>query len=117
MGWDDVFKTLIIGIPSFLLGYLAYKRSKKVDKVTEQSGAITETRAGTQQVIEGLNSLLDNLQEDNTSFRADVRYLTDKLDTCYREREELKREVSRLKRKYGENDNTPPSNPITPKEK
>jgi peptidoglycan hydrolase CwlO-like protein len=104
VNWNEVLAALVIGLPSLAIGLLAYRRSRKVDAVSEQSGASSNHRAGTAQVIEGLNELIDNLQEDNKGFRADIRYLTDRLDTITKERDLLKLEVARLKKRYGNND-------------
>lgn len=103
MDWGDVTQAVAIGLPATILGYLAYRRSRRVDAVAEQSGAVTETRAGTEQIIQGLNDLIDNLQTDNKTFRDDIRYLTLRLDTIAAERDRLKKEVARLRRKYGDN--------------
>lgn len=94
---------LLIGLPSFLLGYLAYRRARKVDAVAAQSGVITESRAGTAQIIEGLNLLIDQLQDDNKTFRDDIKYLTLRLDAISKERDELRQQLTRLQRKYGDN--------------
>lgn len=102
---DDVTKAILIGLPATFLGLMAYIRSLRVDAVAEQSGVATETRAGTAQIIQGLNDLIDNLQTDNKVFRDDIKYLTLRLDAFAAEREELRKEVARLRRKYGE-DNT-----------
>lgn len=102
---EQVIYGLLIGLPSFLLGYLAYRRARKVDAVAAQSGMITETRAGTTQIIEGLNQLIDNLQDDNRSFREDIKYLTLRLDVIVKERDQLRRRLVQLQRKYGENGN------------
>lgn len=96
---------LLIGLPSFLLGYLAYRRARKVDAVAAQSGVITETRAGTAQIIEALNLLVDQLQDDNRTFREDIKYLTLRLDAIAKERDELRQKLIRLQRKYGINGN------------
>src|SRR5688572_27423201 len=99
---DTVVQALLIGLPATVLGLLAYRRSRRVDAVAAQSGIATETRAGTAQIIEGLNHLIDNLQEDNAVIRADFKYLTTRLDTVIEERDALRREVAELRRKYGE---------------
>lgn len=101
----QVITALLIGLPSFLLGYLAYRRARKVDAVAAQSGVMTESRAGTAQIIEGLNLLIDQLQDDNKTFRDDIKYLTLRLDAIAKERDQLRRELNRLQRKYGENGN------------
>ena len=104
---DPIIQAILIGLPATALGFLAWWRSRKVDAVAEQSGAVTETRAGTAQVIDGLNQLIDNLQDDNRLFREDIKYLTLRLDVIVKERDELRRELNRLNRKYGENGVTP----------
>lgn len=104
---EQVIYGLLIGLPSFLLGYLAYRRARKVDQVAAQSGVATETRAGTTQIIEGLNQLIDNLQDDNRTFREDIKYLTLRLDVIIKERDHLRRELTRLQRKYGNGNGVP----------
>lgn len=103
MDMDIVIQATLIGLPATILGILAYRQSRKVDAVAEQSGVATETRAGTAQIIEGLNNLVDNLQEDNKVFRDELKYLTQTLGAVVLERDELRKEVARLRRKYGEN--------------
>lgn len=124
MQTEQVLTALVIGLPSFLLGFLAYRRARKVDAVAAQSGVITETRAGTAQIIEGLNLLIDQLQDDNKTHRDDMRAVRDDIrdltlrlgvvsrerDELWQERNELRRELTRLRRKYGEHSNgVPPS--------
>lgn len=101
----DAILAILIGVPSLVIGLLSWVRSRKVDAVAAQSGALTETRAGTAQIIEGLNLLIDQLQDDNKTFRDDIKYLTLRLDAIAKERDELRRELNRLQRKYGENGN------------
>lgn len=99
---NPAFVGLAIGMPSFFLGYLAYRRSVRVDQISEQSGIATSTRAGTAQIIEGLNQLIDNLQDDNKNFRDDIKYLTLRLDQISNERDALKAELSRMHKMYGD---------------
>lgn len=103
MDWNQAWVGLIIAIPSSILGYLAYRRSRKVDAISAQAGAVSETREGTAQIIAALNALLDQVQEDNVTFRDDLRRMTDRLDSCFGEREALRKELTRMQRKYGEN--------------
>lgn len=103
----NVVQAIVIGLPSIGISYLAYRQSKKVDAVAEQSGIVTETRAGTAQIIEALNQLIDNLQDDNRSFREDIKYLTLRLDAISKERDELKQKLNQMMRKYGENGDPP----------
>jgi len=101
---------LVAAVSSLFLGVSAYFRSRKVDKVSMLSGAASDTRAGTAQIIDALNTLVDQLQEDNVSFRADVALMAVRLETLTTERDVLKRELTRLRRRYGENGDpaTPP---------
>jgi len=103
MDWGQVAMALLIGAPSFALGYMALQRSRKVDAISAQSGVATDARAGTAQIIEGLNRLIDNLQEDNASFREDIRYLTVRLDAVTKERDDLRIRLNRLARRYDDN--------------
>lgn len=102
MTWEQI--TGFVGMfGGTILAYLAYRRSVRVDAISAQSGIVDATRAGTAQIIEGLNNLIDNLQEDNKAFREDLKYCSARLDGLIAERDGLKRELFRLRRKYGEN--------------
>lgn len=103
MDWGEVVRALIIGIPSFLLGYLLYRQSKKKDAVSEESGIASNNRAGTLQIFEGLKEQIDNLQEDNKTLRDENKYLVARLDVIAKELDALKVELARLRRKFGEN--------------
>lgn len=98
---------LVIGLVgaavSLTIGILGHRRSKQVDATSEQSGAASNHRAGTAQVLDGLNALIDQLQEDNTTFRADIKELVARLDAITVERDALRLEVARLKKLYGAN--------------
>lgn len=109
MTWEQVtgFVGMMGGI---VIAVLSYLRSKKVDAISAQTGAVDSHREGTALVIEGLTKLVDQLQEGGASTRADVDWLTIRLDTCaarldacITENDSLKRELSALRRKYGEN--------------
>lgn len=95
---------IIIAIPSFLLGYLGYRRSVQVDKITEQSGAASSQQGAIAQVISGLNSLIEVLQEDNKILREGISDLQSKLDKMTREQLDLIEQVAHLREelhKYG----------------
>lgn len=105
MDWSPAVIGLIIGIPSFIIGILGYRRASKVDKSTETSAVIAAQTGMQGQIIGGLNQWIDNLQDDNKSFREDLKLLTQRLTDCSKENEELKKEMSRLYRKYGDDGN------------
>lgn len=94
----------VIGLPSILIAYLGYRRSRKVDAITAQAGVVTETRAGTTegragtaQIIEGQNQLIENLQADNLLLREAAK-----------ENIVLRRKLNRMNRLYGDNGNGGP---------
>lgn len=102
MGVREIVIAVIAALSSTILGVLTYRRSVKVDAVAAQVSTTNESRAGTAQIIEGLNGLIDNLQEDNAVIRIEVRYLTDRLAQFVEERDKLKSELHAIRRKYGE---------------
>lgn len=108
---NDVVIALVAAIPAFIIGVLAYRRSLKVDQVSEQSGVASNHRAGTAQVLDGLNALVDQLQEDNASFRIDIKDLAARLNVVTLERDALKLEVARLKKRYQVDDEDTPNPP------
>ena len=99
---DQVVQAILIGLPATILGFLALRRSRKVDAVAEQSGVATESRAGTAQIIDGLNQLIDNLQEDNKQFREDLKFVQQRNSARDAECDKLREEIARLRQKHGE---------------
>lgn len=97
---NPVISAILIGLPSTILGVLVYLQSKKVDAVAEQSGIVTQSRAGTEQIIEGLNKLVNNLQADNKALREDVVYLNLRIDRLATEMQLTKKEIAWLRKKY-----------------
>lgn len=103
MNWAAI--TAVVGtFGGVVLGWLSYRRSRQVDARSAQLGVTSETRAGTDQIIAGLNALIDQLQESESVKREDVRYLTARLDACIAGSEALKVELARLRKKYGNGD-------------
>lgn len=122
MTWEAV--TAFVGsFGGIAIAILAYRRSVKVDRAAAQVGAAGESRAGTEQVIEGLNKLVDQLQEgadtnradmrglndrltaliaENDTVHANVRWLTDRLAAVVVENDALKVELANCRRRYGE---------------
>lgn len=87
---------LIAGFPSVTIAYLAYRRSQRVDTVAEQAGIATRSTESIQQVIDGLNTLIENLQEDNRVLRAKVRDLEERLTRIIADCQALRAEVHSL---------------------
>lgn len=94
---------LVVAIPSFVLGYLAYRQSKKVDRATEQSGVADDQLNAVGQVLSGLNQLIDNLQDDNKELRENIKLIGIKLKEVVEERDALLKEINRLSRLYNIN--------------
>lgn len=115
MNGDQILYATIVAVPTAGIGILTYLQSKKKDTVTEQSGIVSSNRADTALLIQGLYSLLDNVQEDNAQHRADrVQFLIDirecaaRLEKCNverleagRERDEIRLELAQHRQKYG----------------
>lgn len=101
----------ILGIAATIIsgvsGYLLHRRSKKSDATSAQSGAASDERAGTQQLIEGFNLLLKNHKEDLKSSREVVALLESEIEALTKDRDLWKAEALRLRKKYGENGDTP----------
>lgn len=89
MDWisNPIVIGLAIGVPSFILGILGYRQSKKASKKAADSEDIS-------QIIAGLNSLVTNLQADNASLREQLEKLSvevDKLKKLLLKREKKQR--------------------------
>lgn len=80
-------------IPGSVLAYLGYRRAVKGDAVIEQSGVLAATSAGTTWFV-------DQLQEDNKELRVER-------DAVIKERDDLKKQLTRMQRKFGNGDNGP----------
>lgn len=92
---DPATVVAFLGVVSTgLLGWFGYKRSQKADTVAEKAGAV-------EQIINGLNILVENLQEDNKDLRSTVSELKDALEKALRERDDAKKDLKTLQRKYG----------------
>lgn len=98
---------LTIGIPSFILGWLGYRRAIKVDKSVENAALIAAQTGSAGQVIAGLNTLIENLQEDNKGLRNDIKELREefkgmslKLTEVIKERDQIRRECDQIRKDY-----------------
>lgn len=108
--WGQVWVALAVGVPSLIIGVMAHRRSVQVDAASEQSGAASNNRAGYLQVQVALESLIDTYQEDTKGFRDEIKYLVARLDVVTKERDDLRLEVARLRKRYGVNgENGPPA--------
>lgn len=101
MTWEQAFTGISV-LSAAAAAYWGYRRGKRSDQVSEQSGIATETRAGTQQIIDGLNALVDQYQESAATHRDTVHYLEGRLAQVLEENENLKLELVALRKKYGD---------------
>lgn len=100
----DKVITSVAVISGILATWYGLSRSAKSDKISEQSGIASDKTAGVAQNIEamrvhidGLNTFIAALQADKKVDREDIRILTEQRDA-------LQRELNRMYRKYGEDD-------------
>lgn len=110
MSWEQAQVGIPTAVAAIVVAAIVNKRSRHVDKTAADIGVTAESRAGTQQLV-------DNLQNDNKVIRAEAREaaaearamiteLHSKLDTCLTIQIEMRDELARLRRKYGENGET-----------
>lgn len=95
---------LILGIPAFALGVAGLIRSFRVDKSTAKQAVDTARGSEVQQIIDGLNALVDNLQADNLITRESAQSLSARLiecgarlSECVKDRDDLRRQLDDLK--------------------
>lgn len=103
MDWSPAIIGLVIGVPSFIIGILGYRRANKIDKATETAAMIAAQTGSVSQVITGLNTLIENLQEDNKAWRDNFRELSLRLAEVIKERDQLQKAYDALAKKYGIN--------------
>lgn len=104
MFWDSpIVSGIAVGIPAFIIGYLTYRRSVKVDKISEQSGIASDKTAGIAQIIEAMKAHIDALNEYIVVLHADNRVDKEDLKRVTEQRDALQKELNRMYRKYGEN--------------
>lgn len=92
MTWDNALTALPIVIGA-VLAWVGHQRAVKVDAATASAVVSTEARTGTTWYV-------DQLQEDNKELRVTLNEVT-------KERDDLKRQVTRFQRKYGNGENGP----------
>lgn len=87
---------LVVAVPGTAVSYWAYRRGSRVDAVAEQAGIATRDTASIQQVVDGLNTLVGNLQEDNLVLRGKVLALEESLARIIADCEALRAQVHAL---------------------
>jgi len=94
---NAVFIAIIAAFASAVPAYLAYKRSKKTDAIAAQASIATVEQGTISQVIEGLNTLVTNLQNDNAVLRQTIQDLNAKVEEIIQRCEGLKAQLAELK--------------------
>lgn len=106
MFWDSpVVSGIAVGIPSFIIGFLVYRRSVKVDKISEQAGVASDKTAGIAQAFEGLRQHIAGLNAFIAILQADARIDKEDIKSLTAQRDALQKELNRMYRKYGDNGN------------
>lgn len=95
-----IIVAVVGAVVSLAIGILGHRRSVSVDATSAQSGVASNHRAGTQQIIEGLNGLVNQLQEENERLRTEAAGRATRLEA-------MTIEVARLRKKYADNGDTP----------
>lgn len=101
----DKIITSVAVISGILVPWFVYRRSVKLDKISEQSGIASNNAAGVAQAFEGLkehitglNNFIAILQADSRVDKEDIKILTSQRDV-------LQKELNRMYRKYGDDSN------------
>lgn len=81
---------LIIAIPASILGYLGYRRSRRVDEVAKQAGMADSHATSIGQVVDGLNKVIAAVQSDNHDLRKEVLELRATVDPLRKTVEEIR---------------------------
>lgn len=93
---------LVAATPSLILGILAYRKSRAVDKVTERTQEATERIGGINQLLEGMDKHIRNLQEDNKGLResleASRQECREEIDALKQTQSTLMEEIAVLKK-------------------
>lgn len=102
--WMGIASTIALGV----FGLMKFRQSQQVDARAAQSGAASNHRAGIDQLVKGLNDLLDQAQETIRDDRQVIALLEGRISTFYADLEACRAENARYRRKYGNgNDDTP----------
>lgn len=97
--WMGVASTAGFGVMAFL----KFLQSQKVDAVTKQSGAASNHRAGTEQIIEGYDRLLLRAQLTIDDDQEVKKILEERADRYLANWQGCMKENARLRRKFGSN--------------
>lgn len=110
------------GISATCIPWVLYRQAAKKDEVARRSGLVTQSSASTLADFQRLYTFIDNLQEDNTSFREDLRTCAQRceaiatrsevrIDAITKERDEAIQKLNHMYRKYGNGDTPPGGTP------
>lgn len=96
------------------MGLAKFLQARKNDAVAVQAGTASNHLAGTEQIIKGFNLLLDQAQDTIVDDRQVIQLLEGRVGELRARADEYatgwsdcRAENARLRRKYGENDDTP----------
>lgn len=92
---------IVATISGIFIAWIGVRRSFKVDKATENAAVVAAQTGSVGQVIAGLNTLIENLQEDNKIWRENFKELSLKLSEVIKERDQIQKDYETLAKKYG----------------
>lgn len=99
--WGQVWLGLGPALLATGIAYLGLKQARRKDSDAARSGLLSNHREGTGQMIGGYSGLVDQLQEENTKCLA-------RLDASNADRDALRLEVARLRKRLRDNDTPNP---------
>ena len=86
---SPVIVGLVIALLSVVPAWLAYRLARKKDDIAEQAGISTTYTTSIQQVVDGLNTHIENLRKDNADLRLQLS----------QERKERREEIQALNKR------------------
>lgn len=88
---NPILVGLLVGIPTSVFGWLAYRRAEALDEAAAEAAALAARGDAVQRVIDGLDLIIRNLRVDNKDERDKVAALRVRLAECNTAYGELKK--------------------------
>lgn len=88
---NPIIVGVVVGLPTSLWGFLAYRRAEKLDEEAARVAVIATEGVAVQRVIDGLDRMVTNLQTDNREARESLGDLARQLRECLEACDRLRR--------------------------
>lgn len=98
--WGQIWLGLGPTALGSVVAYLGLRQARKKDDDAARSGLLSNHRENTNQAIEVLRLLVNELQEENATCQV-------RLNVANTERDAFRLEIARLRKKYSDNGDTP----------